>query len=148
MNTFLTSETFRYFVVPLVTVLLSVFVKTASRNDQYKGFKKEDLAVGLEIALASLIALITQTASVSGQLLRFDTNTGGTGQPTIYPVADKQIASPWLIASFAIGLWGISTLVRKVGWKNEDELTWWFGIVFPFVYGVLTLLVLLWWIGE
>lgn len=147
MNSFFSSETFRYFVVPLLTVLLSVFVKTASRNDQYKGFKKEDLAVGLQMALASLIALIAYTASISGQFLGSHSVGSGTVDSAIPSAADKLVASPWLIASFAIGLWGVSTLVRKMGWKNEDELAWGFGIVFPFVYGVLTLLVLVWWIG-
>ena len=130
-------------MVPLFTVFLNVFVRTASRNDLYSSFSKEDLAVGLHISVTSLIALVIYSVSLAQRTL-FGNSLTPQDLGTLH---DRLIATPWLIFSFAIGLWGVSTLVRKLGWKSSTEMTWWCGLLIPFAYGLFTLVFVVSWIG-
>lgn len=142
MAEFFTSSLFINFILPLGTVLLGIFVKTASRNDRFVGFKKEDLAVGFEIALASIIAFATYSVSISTQILRSPSSASRAN------LEEKIVSMPWLILAWLIGLWGISTLVRKLGWKSADELEWVFGIIIPFIYGIISMIFVFNWIGS
>ena len=51
MVDFLTSTVFRYLIFPIGSAILGIAVKYVTRNDRYKSFQKEDLAVGLELML-------------------------------------------------------------------------------------------------
>lgn len=127
------STYFLYFVIPLVTVVLSVFLKMVSRNDKFVFFKKEDLAVGLEISLASLIIFLTYCTTIASNI-KTETNPGASEM-----VKNKLMQAPWIILTMVIGMWGVSTIVRKLGWKSEDNMSWFCGIIVPFVFGIICL---------
>jgi hypothetical protein len=152
MNKIFVTNTFLYFILPLMTVLLNIFLKVVSRNDRNRIFKKEDIAVGLEISTSSLIIFLTYCGTIA---------TGITPNlPTELSdsIKEKLISAPWIILSLILGLWGISTIVRLFGWKyrdtnNEDsnysinpELNWPIGIIVPFIYGILSLYFVLNWL--
>ena len=63
---------FLQFCVPLIAVSASVFLKYVTRNDAHKSFRKEDLAVGLDISITALIIFIT-----AGATLRLDAPADG-----------------------------------------------------------------------
>lgn len=128
---------FLQFLVPLIAVGASIFVKFVTRNDAYKSFRKEDLAVGLDLALTALIIFITASSRMASELAA---NPGNTGLET------KLAGVPWIIAAFTVGIWAISTLVRKAGWAGEDSLKPFWGIVVPDVFGVGSLILVVNWI--
>ena len=135
---FLKNDIFLQFGVPLLTVALSIFVKYVSRNDLHTGFRKEDLAVGLDMSVTALLIFITGSAQIANSL------------PKINPPKEvvEQLASvPWVLMAFLIGMWGISTIVRKLGWEDEDKLKTFWGIIFPGLFGLLTLLFAVNWIS-
>ncbi|MBO2613128.1 hypothetical protein [Shewanella algae] len=134
---FLADDYFLQFGVPLITVALSIFVKYVSRNDRHSGFRKEDLGVGLDMAVTALLIFITGSAKIASSL-------PSTNPP---PEVVEQLASvPWVLMSFLIGMWGVSTLVRKLGWEEDDKLTIFWGICMPGLFGLLTLLFAVNWI--
>ncbi|MHB8778759.1 MAG: hypothetical protein ACYC6R_13540 [Anaerolineales bacterium] len=136
---FLANPLFLQFVVPLITVAFTIFLKVVSRNDNFKRFKKDDLAVGLEIAVTALILLITESANLAQEL------TVQTGQ-AIPKIVDKLTVAPWIILAFVLGIWGVSSTVRWVGWKGDDDLNIGWGIVVPDLFGLLLLFFVVNWI--
>ena len=128
---------FLHFCVPLIAVGLSVFLKYVSRNDQHKAFQKEDLAVGLEISVTALIIFITYSADMARKSLTAGASIQG----------DKLAAIPWILTIFIIGIWGVSTIVRKLGWEDENKLFVFWGIIFPGIFGIVTLIFIVNWIS-
>ncbi|QUM89687.1 hypothetical protein HWV03_13185 [Moritella sp. 36] len=128
---------FLQFGVPLITVGLSIFIKYVTRNDRHPGFKKEDTAVGLDLAVTALLIFITGSAKLAGDL------------PPVNPPADiveKLAAVPWILMAFILGIWGVSTLVRKLGWESDDKLKIFWGIIVPDIFGLSVLLFVVNWI--
>ena len=126
---------FLYFVIPLVTVILSVFLKMVSRNDKYVFFKKEDLAIGLEISLASLIIFLTYCTTIASNIAT-ENNPANSEM-----VKMKLMQAPWIILAMVTGMWGISTLIRKLGWKSEHSMSWPWGIIIPSIFGIICLFI-------
>jgi len=133
MESIFQSIYFLYFVIPLVAVVLSVFLKMVSRNDRYVFFKKEDLAIGLELSLASLIIYLTYCTTIASNIAK---NSNPQVSDTM---KGKLMEAPWIILAMVVGMWGVSTIIRKVGWKSENEMSWFWGVILPFVYGVICL---------
>jgi len=138
-----TNSYFIYFFVPLITILLGIFVKIVSRNDQYITFKKEDLAVGLETAVTALLILITYSVNEIISLNKIKIPEGQKAELT-----DSILAVPWLILIFIVLLWGVSTVIRKLGWENADELNLFWGIILPNVFGIGSLIFVVIWISN
>ena len=136
---FLAQPFFLQFIVPLITVAFSIFLKIVSRNDKFVRFKKEDLAVGLEIAVTALILFITESASLAHQLVSSATQN-------LPQVSDKLTTVPWIILAFVLGIWGVSSLVRWLGWKGDDDLKIGWGIVAPNMFGLISLVFVVNWI--
>lgn len=89
--------------------------------------------------VASIIIFITDSVSLANEVIRTKNNI---------VLQNKLVAIPWILLAFTIGLWGISTLVRKLGWKNETELNIFWGIFVPDIFGLLTLVFIVIWIGK
>jgi uncharacterized membrane protein YgcG len=136
---FLANPLFLQFFVPLITVAFTIFLKVVSRNDNFKRFKKDDLAVGLEIAVTALILFITESANLAQEL---STQTG----QAIPKIVEKLTVAPWIILAFVLGIWGVSSMVRWVGWKGNDDLNIGWGIVAPDLFGLLLLFFVVNWI--
>ena len=135
---FLANPYFLNFFVPLIAVGLSVFLKYVSRNDRHKAFSKEDLAVGLDLAVTALLIFITDSVFLAR-------NISKPSPPQA--LIEKAMAIPWLSLIFLLGIWGISTLVRKLGWQEEGKLKIFWGIVVPNFFGILVLIFVVNWIG-
>jgi len=142
MIDFLSNNYFIYFIVPLLTTGLSIFVKIVSRNDKFITFKKEDFAIGLETAVTALIILITVTVNELMQLKESTEN----GKSLILP--EKILILPWLLFIIVILLWGVSTMIRKLGWKNENEMDTIWGILLPDILGLGLLIFVVVWVSN
>lgn len=114
-------------------------MKYVSRNDRFKAFRKEDLAVGLDLAVTALIIFITHSAEIARRAF------ASGGSATAFD--DRLIVVPWLIAAFVIGIWGLSTTVRKLGWRDEDNLNLFWGIALPDIFGLFSLIFVVNWIS-
>lgn len=131
------SPYFFQFGVPLIAVSLFVLVKFVSRDDKHRGLKKEDLAIGLELTLVAFLIFIVSSA----QWVRAIGVNNASQE-----VLDKIASVPWIIFVFIVGIWGVSTLVRKLAWGSDDELNLFWGVVVPDAFGLLTLLFVVDWI--
>ena len=129
---------FLQFCVPLIAVAVSVFLKYVTRNDTYnRDFKKEDLAVGLDLAVTALLIFMAAGSKIARELA---TN------PVDQKLIDKSMGAPWILGAFILGIWAFSTLVRKLGWEDEEKLDLFWGILLPDIFGILSLLFVVNWI--
>jgi hypothetical protein len=153
MVDFLTNAIFKFGILPIGSAMLGVAVKYASRNDQYAKFKKEDIAVGLDLALTACLMFVVLTTDKSVQLI--STNNALSAMLKHKPIdvtalaeiqakaqlLSGQIASSgWLIAIMFFGLGFLSTLVRKFGWKSETEMKPMVGIAIPLIFGIIAVI--------
>ncbi len=136
MSFLITATWFQVIGVTIVSAVIGVFVKYVSRNDTHDTFVKEDLAIGLDLYVTSLIILITSMVDKFGKIL----------DPTIQEALRLQLKGsiqslPWLVLTLVIGLWGTSTVVRKIGWETKDSLNIKWGIMFPNAIGITALII-------
>ena len=129
---------FLQFCVPLIAVAVSIFLKYVTRNDAHKDFKKEDLAVGLDLSVSALLIFIAASSTLAQDLSK---------APTDVALLTRSAGVPWILSAFILGIWGISTLVRKLGWVEDDKLHMFWGIIVPDVFGLLVLLFVVNWIS-
>jgi hypothetical protein len=156
MEDLLASTYFRYLLFPVGSALLGIFVKVFTRNDKYTSFKKEDLAVGLQLMTTGCLMYVLLTTDRALQLTKLNKqlnqaiNTSPPNQTAvsqlqagIVVLSSEMTKSAFLITMMFIGLWAISSIVRKWGWKSETENDPVIGIALPLVFGVLFLLVVM-----
>ena len=153
MEQFLSSDAFRYAVFPLVGAFLGIGIKHVSRNDRYAKFRKEDLAVGIELLLTACLTYVALTSDRAVALLQANktmaevVNAAAVDKArvaalhqSIQNLSAHVAMSGWVIALMFLGLWSVSSVVRLWGWKNEAELHGLIGIALPLVMGVLGLI--------
>ncbi len=133
--------------------MLGVAVKYASRNDQYSKFRKEDIAVGLDLALTAClmfvvlttdkaVQLISTNKELSNMLLQKPVNVQALTeiQAKAQLLSSQVASSGWLIAIMFLGLGFLSTLVRKFGWESETEMKPAVGIAIPLLFGIIAII--------
>jgi len=157
MEDVLASTYFRYLFFPIGSVLLGIFVKVFTRNDKYSTFKKEDLAVGLQLMTTGCLMYVLLTTDRALQLTKLNNQLNEAInnpsplnqsavvnlQANIALLSSEMAKSAGLITIMFIGLWAVSSIVRKWGWKSETENHPLFGIALPLVFGVLFLVVVM-----
>ncbi|MCB2210480.1 hypothetical protein KQI52_00040 [bacterium] len=116
--------------LPLITIVLSVFLRVVTRNDIHKTLRAEDFAVGFEVIIASVIIYIVGSVNMATKCIL------STNENDKMVLAGKIVNMPWLLLAYFFFLWGLSTIVRKFGWKDEDELKPFIGIILPDFLGI------------
>ena len=132
--------------------MLGIAVKYVSRNDQYAKFRKEDIAIGLELALTGCLMFVVLTTDRAAQLVILNGQIGGLlasaskNQAVLQSLQAKSAlmfnriaTSGWPLLAMFLGLWGLSTIVRKWGWKSATEMRPIVGIALPLVFGILVI---------
>ena len=148
MNEVFATSYFRNIVIPSVTVFLCVFLKIVSRNDRYKTYKREDFAIGLDLSISALIIFIADSINCAIQLkLVSELKSVPQLETIVNQLNNKLIDVPWIILVFVCSIWFTSTLVRKIGWKNDSELRLFCGIILPNIFGISSLVFVANWIG-
>jgi hypothetical protein len=153
MEEFLASPFFRYALFPIGSAVLGVFVKCSTRNDRYTSFRKEDIAVGLELMLTAGLMFVVLTTDRALSLLEanrqlaqvlkaipVDTTKAVALQAQVQLLSGRLAMAGWVIVLLFLGLWSASTLVRKWGWKSETEMTALVGIAVPLAFGITSLI--------
>jgi len=153
----LTSAAFRYLVFPIGSAALGIYIKYVSRNDRYDTFKKEDIAVGLDLLRTALLMFVVVTTN---RALALSEVNKTLSEAIASPPVNAEVATHlqaqaealsghlfvagWIIALSIIALWGVSTVVRKWGWLNETEMDIAIGITIPLIAGVIALSLVMW----
>jgi hypothetical protein len=123
--------------------------KFVTRNDQYRAFTKEDMAIGLDLMLTAFLLFLALTsdrslalATVHHEMAASKGDPAGLRklQAQADAITEFLTMSGWVIALMFLGLWSASTFVRKLGCKSETELRPVLGIALPVVFGVLFLI--------
>ena len=153
MEQFLSGPLFRYVVFPLAGAVLGIGVKHVTRNDRYAKFRKEDLAIGIELLLAACLTFVAATSDQAVALVKTNQELStllASSTPDLRRAAELQAAAAsgsaqlamagWVIAAMFLSLWGISSVVRMWGWVNETDMHLTIGIALPLVVGVLALM--------
>ena len=131
--------------------MLGVGIKYVTRNDTYGKFQKEDLAVGLELLLTACLMFLALTSDRSLQmasinddlaaaLAKKDVPKAQELQSEVSALSQELAASGWVLLVMFLGLWSVSTLVRKLGWESKDAMKPILGIGLPLVVGILALI--------
>lgn len=149
MIQFLSGNLFRYLIFPLGSAALGIWIKIVTRNDHYRAFLNEDIAIGLDLMLTASLLFVVVTSDRSIALAAVEhsislATTSAQSKALLQAQADVLSQaleiSGWIIALMFMGLWGISTFVRKFGWRSETELHPVLGIALPLTIGVLFLI--------
>lgn len=153
MRELLSSPSFRFVYFPIGSVLLGLWVKTVSRNDKFSTMKKEDFAIGLDLWLTAVLLFVVATSERMEVLAKLEKTLAGMPmkpeasvrqvEGQIQTISGQVFGSGWLIAMLVLGLWGVSTTVRKFGWRAPDDMNTYIGIAFPLASGVLMLIVVM-----
>lgn len=125
VNASVSTGWFKWVALPLLTVLLAGFVKADMRRVPDK--TKNRLAVGLDVSVAAVFALAVHWGLV--------VTHPGTPSPVVDPLGPGM---PFVLISLIVGLWAIAHLVRKYGWRTDQELNW-LGVLAQDLYGLGTL---------
>lgn len=144
---------FKFLFLPLGTVVLGVWIKFTSRNDQYAKFRKEDIAVGLDLILTACLMYVVLTTErairltevskqIVAQMEKEPVNQARVIelQQVSQSLSQDILSSGWLIALSFIGLFSLSAVVRKWGWNSETEMKSFIGITIPLLFGIIALL--------
>jgi hypothetical protein len=134
MTSFLVSFEFTAFVLPLLVVLVGVFIRVTTRSDHHPAVARADLAVGLDVALSATVAFAVHTVVLAQRVA-----AGVVGEFESTRVPEQLISAPWVLLALVFGMWAVSTVVRKFGWRAAGEPTWACGVVLPLVFGMLSL---------
>lgn len=122
---------FLQFFVAIITIFLTIFFKVVSRNDRLARFRRDDLAFGFDISATALILFVIGMVNLATKI------TNDISSTTDIEI-ERLLSAPWILFSFFIGTWSISTLNRWFGWEqDEPHLIW--GITVPNFWGLLIL---------
>jgi len=136
MMAFLQNKYFYYFAIPILTILLSTFVKIVSRNDKFSLNMRADLAFGLDLSVSAILLLTNHTLTYIAAI---------TTQELAQHL-EKIALIPLILLFLLIFLWIQSTIIRKFGWKDSTTMNWWFGIIIPNILGLTILTFVAYWI--
>ena len=152
LEEFISSGWFRYGIFPAVSAIAGILLKCAARNDQYAFFKKEDMAVGPQMMLSAALTFVVVNTDRAHNLVvtnaalkqalgasTIDRTKVTALQAEAVSLSQKLMGSAWLLLSLVLLLWGVTTVVKRWGWKTESELYPFLGIGLPLALGVLSL---------
>lgn len=156
MEQFLASGVFRYVLFPLGSAVLGVYVKWVTRNDEYARFRKEDIAVGLDLIVAACLMRVMLTTDRALDLvganrqleeaikaLPMDAQKVVESQERVQALSSQLMPAGFGIALMFLALWSGSTFVRKWGWESATEMRPFRGIAIPLVFGILAFILVM-----
>jgi len=141
LHGFTTSPFFYNFLIPIIGTIFIIFVKVASKTDiDIRTIKREDFAVGFDLAIAAITYFAVETAKLLADLAKKHGMSEQTQNADMY-------MNVWILFGLFMSLWFISTIVRLFGWDSNRNLKIWIGIVIPNIYGTICLIIVVGLIG-
>lgn len=141
MPEFLQNKYFYYFTIPVLTILLTTFVKVVSRNDKFSLNMRADLAFGLDLSISAILLLTSHT-------LTYIATYANKSSAELTDCINKISTIPLIMLGLFIFLWVQSTIIRKFGWKNSATMSWIGGIIIPNALGLSALTFIAYWINN
>lgn len=136
MYEFLSSDIFKYFILPLSTVVLTAFIKLSSRPDKFLHFTREDFAVGINLCVTAIFVNITKCVIVA-------TNTiNETESENIKRYSDLILSLLIWSIGMLISAFVMALLMRIYAWEFDGrrmKLGW--GVLIPDIVGLVFLVI-------
>jgi hypothetical protein len=113
---------------------MTTFVKVVSRKDHSLIVTRNDLAIGINLIIASLIMLINYSVRLAEQSEKLS-------DALLLENTTKLLNMMILVFLYSIFGFILSVFIRLYGWQkeNEKELKLWQGVIIPLVVGGLLL---------
>lgn len=136
MSEFLSSPFFKYFLLPLLTALLTIFVKLSSRPDRRSYVTREDFAIGINLCVTAIFVIITKCVIVAGTLISV------TDPDKIKRYSDLLLTMVVQSTGMIVLLFILAYIMRKLAWDYDFrgiKMGW--GVVIPDIVGLVFLVV-------
>ena len=130
MRDFISSETFRFLWMPILTIILVIIGKRYSKPRYRRSI--EDLAVGLNLVVTAIFIFITRMGIYAEEIER------GSGS------LDSLFDMFGLVIILIVGYFGIFLLIKSCGWCESGEIPRirnWNGVIWPDLIGVTLLII-------
>jgi hypothetical protein len=122
--------------IPIFSVVITTAVKVVSRKDHSLKVTRNDLAVGINLIVTGLIMLLNNAVKLAD-------NAKNIPADLIAANTANLLNMVVLVLMYCIVAFLISVLIRRYGWKkdNEKELNTFFGVIVPLIVGSFLLVV-------
>lgn len=166
MHDILINPYFKNIAVPMGTAILTILIKSVSKEHGQKLIEKRDLAIGLDLCVTSLAVFATGMVDLLGKYSNSEfmkisramaKSTKGQSLNAqdisrnfleFDKLQDKLAVSWWMVLGLSLGTFSIAFLVRQYGWGKQSEIGIWIGVVLPNIVGIVSLIGVVTWIGS
>lgn len=123
--------------IPIFSVFITASVKVISRKDHSLNFTKSDVAVGINLIVTGMIMLVNCSIKLA------ETTNTLTDKTIQAQNTTKMLTMLVLVLLYCIMAVFLSVLIRKYGWKkeNESELNTLMGVLIPLILGSILIVV-------
>jgi hypothetical protein len=138
---FLRSETFRI-AVPVVSAAVGIWIKSETRHPEKQMIRKEDFAVGVPLIQTACVSFLTVATQKALQLHLMISNQAASvafKPPDAAELSAFVTMSGLRLAFMLLILFGMTSVVRRYGWKTKDDIRVLQGITLPIAIGIICL---------
>lgn len=126
---------FKYLALPVVGLLGGALIKSLYRRDD-REWTKEDFAWGPDLVTSACVMMLLLTADRSARYIHFISSSAVDKDKMLEGLA--QIFNPlFMCVGNVVALILLTVWIRRKGWQDKDQLFIGYGIVGPWVVGLL-----------
>lgn len=127
---------FKNLGIPLLSVLLTTSFKVVSRKDNALKVNKNDIAVGINLIIASIIMLINYSVRVAEKVKDLNGDE-------VVKNSNVLLSMLVLVLLYTLIAFGLTVYIRIYGWKEEkeSELKSFQGVFVPLFVGGIMLVI-------
>jgi hypothetical protein len=127
---------FKNLGIPLLSVILTTSFKVVSRKDNALKVNKNDIAVGINLIIASIIMLINYSVRVAEKVK-------GLNGDEVIKNSNVLLSMLVLVLLYTLIAFGLTVYIRIYGWKEdkESELKSFQGVFVPLFVGGIMLVI-------
>jgi formate hydrogenlyase subunit 3/multisubunit Na+/H+ antiporter MnhD subunit len=127
---------FKNLGIPLLSVILTTSFKVVSRKDNALKVNKNDIAVGINLIIASIIMLINYSVRVAEKVK-------GLNGDEVIKSSNVLLSMLVLVLLYTLIAFGLTVYIRIYGWKEdkESELKSFQGVFVPLFVGGIMLVI-------
>lgn len=127
---------FKNLGIPLLSVILTTSFKVVSRKDNALKVNKNDIAVGINLIIASIIMLINYSVRVAEKVK-------GLNGDEVIKNSNVLLSMLVLVLLYTLIAFGLTVYIRIYGWREdkESELKSFQGVFVPLFVGGIMLVI-------
>lgn len=127
---------FKNLGIPLLSVILTTSFKVVSRKDNALKVNKNDIAVGINLIIASIIMLINYSVRVAEKVKELNGDE-------VVKNSNVLLSMLVLVLLYTLIAFGLTVYIRIYGWKEdkESELKSFQGVFVPLFVGGIMLVI-------